>query len=173
MGAGEVCKVTRKRFYVATSLSIAMALWVMSKNMDMTHVTTEERPTFVLGKTMTLAPIECYQPWECLFNVTGVENVLGRSVVVHIDGIRAAEWGAICAAEDHEGERATTYLYEMLASAKNVTLIRPYKIEGNPALIGRVLVDGEDVAQRMIDLGVAAAPGVRINWCESIRQIEV
>ena len=158
---------------MVASLSIAMALWIMSKNMDMMNVTTEEQPTFVLGKTMTLEPIDCYQPWECTFNVTGVENVLGRSVVVHIDGIRAAEWGAICAAENHEGERATTYLYEILASAKNVTLIRPYKIEGNHALIGRVLVDGVDVAQRMIDLGVAAAPGVRMNWCEPIRQIEV
>jgi len=52
-------------------------------------------------------------------------------------------------------------------------LIRPYKIEGNHALIGRVLVDGEDVARRMIDLGVAAPPGVRMNWCRSIRGTEV
>jgi hypothetical protein len=157
---------------MAAALCIAMALWIMSKNMNRMEV-PEKEPVFILGKTMTLEPIECYQPWECTFNVTGVESVLGRSVMVHIDGIRAARWGAICTAEDNEGERATTYLFEMLVSAKNVTLIRPYKIEGDHALIGRVLVDGVDVAQRMIDLGVAAPPGVRMNWCEPTKEIEV
>jgi endonuclease YncB( thermonuclease family) len=151
-------------------LSIAIVLWFSAKY---TTVPTPTVPTFTLGKTMELEPIECYQPWKCTFNVVGVENVLGRSVMVHIDGIRSPRWGATCAAEDYEGERATSYLYEMLASANSVTLIRPYKVEGNHALIGRVLVDGVDVARRMIDLGVAAPPGTRINWCESTRETEV
>ncbi len=175
MGAEEVCKVRKVR--VKRLRVYQGVLWVMLGIAIVLFYTLNTAvhtvPTLTLGKTVALEPIECYQPWKCTFNVVGVENVLGRSVMVHIDGIRAAEWGATCAAENYEGKRATTYLYEMLASANSITLIRPYKTEGNHALIGRVLVDGVDVARRMIDLGVAAPPGTRINWCESIREIEV
>ena len=90
-----------------------------------------------------------------------------------LGSIPAPKWGTICSAESEEGERATTYLFEMLASANNITLVRPYKNEGNPTLIGRVLVDGVDVARRLIDLGVAVPPGVRMNWCESVKKLEV
>jgi hypothetical protein len=155
------------------ALFIAIALWFFGGLSSRDTLDAPEAPIFILGKTIALDPIECYQPWRCTFNVIGVENVLGRSVMVHIDGIRAAHWGAICSAESDEGQRGTAYLYEMLASANNITLIRPYKIEGNHVLIGRVLVDGKDVAQKMIDLGVAAPPGVRMNWCESVKKFEV
>ena len=151
---------------------IIASVWVVivSENRDTPDA---EKPTFILGKTMTLEVIECYQPWRCTFNVVGVENILGRSVMVYIEGIRSAKWGAICGAEDYEGKRGTVFLYEMLAAANNITLIRPYKDEGNHALIGTVLVDGVDVAQKMIDLGVAVPPGVNMNWCKPIKETEV
>ena len=161
-------RTSRRGLWAA--LVIAIALWFFG---GLSRRDTVEAPAFILGKTVALEVIECYQPWKCTFNVVGVENVLGRSVMVHIEGIRAAHWGATCSAESEEGQRATAYLYEMLASANSITLVRPYKVEGNYVLIGRILVEGKDAAQRMIDLGVAAPPGVRMNWCESVKKLEV
>ncbi len=152
------------------AICLAVGAWFVAKNIDFPPVA--EAPT-VLGKTVELEPIECYQAWRCTFNVVGVENVLGRSVMVHINGIRAPRWGATCSAESDEGSRATSYLFEMLASANNITLIRPYKVEGGHELIGRVLVDGKDVAHRLIDLGVAVPPGVKMNWCKAVKNFEV
>jgi hypothetical protein len=162
-------RTSRRGLWAA--LFIAIALWFMMRNANVVPVPAV--PTFTVGKTLALQPIECYQAWKCTFNVIGVENVLGRSIMVHIEGIRGPMWGATCSAESEEGERATTYLFEMLASANSVTLVRPYKVEGNYVLIGRVLVDGVDAAQRMIDLGVAAPPGVRMNWCTATKETEV
>jgi hypothetical protein len=142
-----------------------------SKNIDTPEPV--EPLVFTIGKNLTLEPLECTQPWECAFNVTGVENVLGRSIMVHILGYNAPEWGAICTAESNSGEKATQYLWELLDGAKNVTLLRPYKVEGNPALKGRILIDGVDIARRMIDLGAAYPWAVRVDWCKPPREIEV
>jgi hypothetical protein len=108
-----------------------------------------------------------------VFNVTGEESVLGRSVLVHIRGIRAPAWGSACPEESELGEKSTTFMFELLATADNVTLVRPYKIEGNPAIVGMILVDGVDVVTKMINLGAAIAPGVRVNWCKPPRKYEV
>jgi hypothetical protein len=153
---------------MALALSIALALWFGSR--DDTPV--ETRP-FVLGKVMSITPVECTQAWSCVFNVTGEESVLGRSVLVHIRGIRAPAWGSNCPEESELGERATTFMFELLATADNVTLVRPYKIEGNPAIVGMILVDGVDVVTKMINLGAAIAPGVRVNWCKPPKKYEV
>jgi hypothetical protein len=154
---------------MATAISIAIVLWLG----PLWWTSPVETKPFVLGKVMSIAPIACTQAWECVFDVTGVESVLGRSVLVHIRGIRAPEWGSACPEEDELGERATTFMFELLATADNVTLVRPYKIEGDPAIVGMILVDGIDVVTKMINLGAAIAPGVRVNWCKPPRKYEV
>jgi hypothetical protein len=145
---------------------LAVGAWFVAK-------TPVETDRFVLGHVMSITPIECRQAWECVFNVTGVENILGRSVLVNIEGIRAPEWGSACSEEDELGERATSFMWELLATADNITLVRPYKVEGDPVIVGMILIDGENVVTKMINLGAAIAPGVRVNWCEPDRKYEV
>lgn len=153
------------------ALVISLALWFVAKNVDTTVEVNE--PTFIIGNVMTIEPIECRQAWLCVFNVTGEESILGRSVLVNIEGIRAATWGAVCNTEDHLGERATSFMWELLATADNVTLVRPYKVEGNPVIHGTILVDGVSIVRKMIDLGASLAPGERVNWCKPPKKIEV
>lgn len=151
------------------SLAIATVLWFVTQQQVAPVLSIPEPPT-----QMEVRPIYCSQAWLCTFDVVGIDEILGQSILVEIEGYWAPFWrGAWCLVEEQKGEKATTYLWELMQGAKTIVLVGPHKERGYPAIHGRLLLDGKDVAWKMIELGVASPPGVEVDWCAASKEMEV
>lgn len=170
MGAGKVLqmrKMIRWR-YMVTATIIATTFWIIAHKQPMP-------PTQVSLTQMEVRPVRCPQAWICTFDIVGEDKkILGQSVLVSIEGYAAPTWiGAWCWVEEQKGEKATAYLWELMRGAKTITLVDTRKEWGFPAIYGRLLLDGEDVAFKLIELGVASPLGVEVDWCEeSPKEVE-
>lgn len=145
------------------SMLIAATLWVTARKQTMLVLPTQASVT-----QMEVRPVRCPQAWICTFDIVGEDNkILGRSVLVSIDGYDAPTWkGAWCLVEEQKGKKATAYLWELMQGAKTIKLIDTRKERGYPAIHGRLLLDGEDVALKLIELRVVSPLGVKVDWCE-------
>lgn len=92
----------------------------------------------------------------------------GGSTTMNLAGIDAPETtGAECAAERARGIKARTYLLRQITRAGRIQPVVLGTDSQNVPMV-RILVDGRDVAELMIENGHARplAGAGRTNWCE-------
>ena len=157
--------MTRKSRYAVLSVVIAVVLWLIATSLE---------PSIV-GNILIVEPVICVQGNLCIFNVKGEENILGKQVAVYIHGYSAPQWqDAWCPVEAERGEKAATWLLEYMHNADNMAVVGAYKNPDSSIIEGRLLVDGYDVADWMIRMGLAAPLGIKVDWCEeSPRTMEI
>ena len=163
-----------------SALVIAMVLWGLAHEPAEVEVevvpTLTIEPDFPLARNLMLVEVvTCITGNVCLVDVVGEEGILGEQVAIGIHGYQSPRTTrAWCETENRRGQKAASYLTEKMRNADLVALIGPYKRLNSPLIEGRLLVDGHDIADWMVKLGLGAPLGIKVDWCvESPRTLEI
>lgn len=110
------------------------------------------------GDTFFIRLPECLQslPWLC------------KRFGVRIEGLDTPERRGQCAGEEALALLARDHLARLLATATHLELLLQHRRERYGRLLGRLLVDGEDVVPLMVRAGLARPydGAARQGWCE-------
>lgn len=125
-----------------------------------------------VGEEITLPVRDVYDgdTIRATLDLPGLPEEL-RKVSVRLAGIDTPErgWRAQCPAEAELAESARAYVVGRLAGAEAVTVLDPDWGKFGGRIIGRVMIDGSDLASELIERGFAIAydGGKKVNpWCE-------
>jgi hypothetical protein len=155
---------------------IAMVLWGLANQPAEVVPTLTIEPEIPLARNLMLVEVvTCPSGNFCIVNVKGEEGILGEQVGIAIRGYWSPRTkGSWCQTENTRGRKAAAYLTERLRNADIVALVAAYKRPGSSVIEGRLLVDGYDIADWMIKLGLGAPVGLKVDWCaESPRTLEI
>lgn len=165
-----------RRFrYAMTSVVIAVVLWTLANQpVEVVPVLTID-PEPLTRNLMLVEVVNCPSGNFCLVNVKNEEGILAEQVGIGIHGYNAPRTrGAFCRTENIRGKKAAAYLTERLRNADLIALVGGWKRPGSGIIEGRLLVDGQDIADWMISMHLAAPVGIKVDWCvESPRTLEI
>jgi endonuclease YncB( thermonuclease family) len=110
---------------------------------------------------------DCHDGDTCTFTIAEWPPVIGDRVLVRLEGIDTPELRGACEEEKALARRARDELRRILARGERIDLAGIHR-DKYFRLRARVLVDGQDVGQRLIAAGVARAysGGTREPWCQ-------
>lgn len=167
-----------KARYAMAAMVIATVLWFIAH--DTVPVTPMPLPiplfpAPITENMMLVDLVRCETANFCIFNIKGEEGILGRNVAVYIQGFEAPKVKtAWCRVEAYRGVAARNALVARLLKGKVLAVVRAFKRPGSPLIEGKLLVDGEDVADYLIGLGVVIPVGIKVDWCvEPPREMEI
>lgn len=111
----------------------------------------------------------CSEPDRCVFDVVGVDGVLGKNISVTLLGFSAPQYTlAFCDAEREQSQKSARYLIKLMRESKKKELRSPVKLDRRPMLYAHLYLDGQDVAPLMIKSGHGMPYREDIKyWCNS------
>ncbi len=109
----------------------------------------------------------CYDGNTCTFTIPGVHPLFGENISVRIAGIDTPEIKGKCLKETALAMQARNLVRRMLGQARRIDLLDA-KRGKYFRIVARVLADGKDIGQTLIDRGMAVAHdgGTKTKeWC--------
>jgi len=109
----------------------------------------------------------CYDGDTCTFTIQDVHSLFGEKINVRIAGIDTPEIKGKCQKETALAMQARNLVRRMLGQARRIDLL---DVERGKyfRIVARVVADGKDVGQTMIDRGMAVEydGGTKVKeWC--------
>ena len=106
----------------------------------------------------------CLDTDLCLLKVTNEQNNQEREVMVRLFGIDVPSLKGTCEQETVLATAAVKLLGQVLSEATEIDLYDHYKV--GPIHMSRVVADGQDLSQLLINQGLAVSYGNgQKNWC--------
>ena len=102
------------------------------------------------------------------FNLTNLHPIIGNKITIRVNGIDTAEIRGKCDKEKYNAEQARDMVTDILKDAERIDL----KNMGRGKyfrIVADVYVDGENLAEALIDSGMAVKYGggeKNSRWCE-------
>ncbi len=102
------------------------------------------------------------------FNLSGLHPIIGDKISIRVNGIDTPEIRGKCEKEKYDAQQAKEMIADILKDAETITL---KNIERGKyfRIVADVFVDGESLADEMIEAGMAVAYDGRTktkDWCE-------
>lgn len=110
----------------------------------------------------------CLDGDTCIITLPDVQPIFGNQVPLHLAGIKAPRLNGQCARETLLEREARDLITTMLRQARSIELYnttRPDSFE----VVGRLVVDGTDLSQLLIDRGLALPADADMDhrlWCD-------
>jgi micrococcal nuclease len=149
--------VQRYRFRLMVTVAIAIALSCGLSASAETSWTFER----VIYHT-------CYDGDTCMISLPGVHPLFGDHIPVRLLGIDTPEMKGHCEWEKQLARAARDFLRDRLAAAKEIHLIQSSRGDKYFRILGRLVADGQDVSQALLDAHLALAynGGTKTaQWC--------
>ncbi len=109
----------------------------------------------------------CYDGDTCTFSIPGVHVLFGGRIPVRVVGIDTPEIKGKCKQEKTLATNARDFVRRTLRNARRIDLLNA-KRGKYFRVVARVLADGKDIGQTLIDQGMAVEydGGTKTkNWC--------
>lgn len=110
----------------------------------------------------------CYDGDTCMISLPGVHPLFGDHIPVRLLGIDTPEMKGQCEHEKQLARAARDFARELLGSAKEIRLLHAGRGDKYFRLLGRLIADGQDLSQSLLDahLAVAYNGGRKASaWC--------
>ena len=112
----------------------------------------------------TLFYRKCFDSDRCEFSISQTESPVAKGRLVRLAGIQTPHLKAACELEAFLGTQAKNLLHEYLSSALHIEL-RNFSEYGRE-IVGRVVVDGQDLSDLLVNQGFAVrVDGNKKDWC--------
>ena len=111
----------------------------------------------------------CYDGDTCTFTLPGIHPLFGEKISVHVAEIDAPEIKGKCLKETALAMQARNLVGRMLGQAHQINLLDAERGK-HFRIVARVLADGKDIGQILIDRGMATEydGGKKTkDWCEN------
>lgn len=119
------------------------------------------------GQARVTAVTSIYDADTFRANITGWPAIIGERIPIRLRGIDAPEIKGQCEAEKIAARKAKQFTVAALRGAQVIEL-RDIQRGKYFRILARVYVDGEDLADKLIEAGLARAyeGGTRMGWCD-------
>lgn len=102
------------------------------------------------------------------FNLPGLHPIIGEKISIRVNGIDTPEIRGKCDKEKYDAQQAQQMVVDILKDAEQITL-KNMERGKYFRIAADVIVDGENLADMLIEAGVAVKYGggkKKKNWCE-------
>ena len=113
----------------------------------------------------------CYDGDTCMISIPGIPPLFGDHIPVRLLGIATPEIKGQCEEEKALAREARDFARALLSAAKEVQLVEASRGDKYFRVLGRLVVDGKDLSQSLLDahLAVAYNGGTKIaQWCPPV-----
>lgn len=121
--------------------------------------------------TWDLGPVvfhTCYDGDTCMVSIPGIPALFGDHIPVRLLGIDTSEIKGQCDREKQLARKARDFARTLLGEAHEIRLVKASRGDKYFRVLGRLVADGQDVSQALIDarLAVPYNGGTKISaWC--------
>jgi len=120
--------------------------------------------------TLRVKLVSCSTGNTCLVDIVGESSLFSKNVAILIDGYISPNPNSTCDEEIIRAQKAKSFVEEKIKNSKEVFLTKARKNKESSYLLGKLMVDGKDIANWVITKGLGAPVGLEVDWCEESRR---